>query len=71
MIDQANQRDIGYMLRWRKSATDQWKTAHVLMMYLFFAPPEYAYTITQGESVHGNKITDVATIAWLYSLCPQ
>lgn len=49
VIDQATQLDIGYMWRWRKLSNDSWDNDHVLMLFLFFAPPDAAQNVIGGE----------------------
>lgn len=49
LLDRANQIDIGYMWRWRKANSGLWDNDHILMLFLFFAPPDYAQQVTGGE----------------------
>ncbi len=49
VMDRANQLDIGYMWRSRKSATGNWEHDHILMLFLFFAPPDQAHNLLGGE----------------------
>ena len=49
VLDRANQIDIGYMWRWRKDNSGNWENDHILMLFLFFAPPDYAQNVTGGE----------------------
>jgi hypothetical protein len=43
------QMDLGYMLRWRMASDSTWSADHILMLFLFFAPPEDIQNVHGGE----------------------
>lgn len=49
VFDSSLQMDIGYMLRWRKASDETWSADHILMLFLFFAPPDQAAQPPGGE----------------------
>ncbi|PIQ28181.1 hypothetical protein COW36_04915 [bacterium (Candidatus Blackallbacteria) CG17_big_fil_post_rev_8_21_14_2_50_48_46] len=49
VFDRSLQMDMGYMQRWRKGNDNTWTADHILMLFLFFAPPDYAKDVHGGE----------------------
>jgi hypothetical protein len=49
VLDRASQLDTAYMWRWRRSPQGLWDQDHLLMIVLFFAPPEALWQTHGGE----------------------
>ena len=49
VLDRASQIDTAYLWRWRSTPQGLWEQDHLLMIVLFFAPPEALWQTHGGE----------------------